>query len=150
MEIDTTSAFRFGFIVFAILLIALALNVFYPDDFSIFGKDILVSPLSLSPVQIALWIGAISIGGAIGFFTSGKSFDIAVSATIMGFLVFLFPLFLYLFDIITFGLSSYPNYQIHQEMPIIILLIMAIPLTAAFFILTLDLVSSAIHSSAGD
>ncbi|GAG70312.1 unnamed protein product [marine sediment metagenome] len=52
-------------------------------------------------------------------------------------------------DIFTLGMFNYPNYNIHKETPILLLLIIAIPASAVIFYLIFDLITSALHSAVG-
>ena len=149
MEIDTKQAGEVGFLILFALIFATILNAFYPSDFSIFDKNLLLSVIELDAVKIGGWIVALGIAAAAGLLTSGRSWDIAVIGIILGFVVYLYPIFVYMIDVFTLGMFSYPNYQIHEETPIIMLLIIAIPASAVMFYLMFDLITSALHSSSG-
>ena len=149
MEIDVKQAGEVGFLIFFALLFTLILNAFYPNDFGIFDSDILVSPIALDAVVIAGWIAIITVAGAVGLFTSGNSLYVAITAIILGFIVFLYPIFLYMIDVFTLGMFNYPNYEIHADTPLLFLLIIAIPSSAVMFYLVFDLITSALHSAVG-
>lgn len=148
MEVDTKQAGEIGFLILFLLLFTLVLNAFYPSDFGIFGNDWLIEPIKIDAVTIAGWITIIGVAGAVGFFTSGNALAIAISGIILGFCLVLYPIFVYMIDIFTLGMFNYPNYQIHQDTPIILLLFIAIPSTAFIFYLIFDLISSALQSGA--
>ena len=149
MEIDTKQAGEVGFLIFFVLFFALILNVYYPEDFSIFSSDLLVSPIKFDAVTIGGWTAIIIAGGAVGFFTSGNSLAVAITGLILGLCVFLYPIFLYMINVFTLGMINYPNYQIHQDTPILLLLTIAIPASAVTFYLVFDLITSALHSAVG-
>lgn len=149
MEIDVKQAGEVGFLILFMLLFTLILNAFYPSDFSIFSSSLLVEPLKIDLATITGWGVIIGVGAAVGFFTSGSALPVAITGLILGFLVTLYPIFLYMIDIFTLGMFSYPNYQIHQDTPILLLLVIAIPASAVIFYLLFDLVTSALHSAVG-
>ncbi|GAG70327.1 unnamed protein product [marine sediment metagenome] len=149
MEIDVKQAGEVGFLVLFMLMFVMVLNAFYPSDFSIFGSDLLIEPIKVDAVTIGGWVAILGVATALGFFTSGNSLYIAVTAIILGFCVFLYPIFVYMIDIFTLGMFNYPNYNIHKETPILLLLIIAIPASAVIFYLIFDLITSALHSAVG-
>jgi len=149
LEIDTKQASEVGFMILFMLLFALILNVYYPNDFGIFNTSILVDPIRFDAVTVGGWIGIVVAGGAVGFFTSGNSLAVAITGLILGFCVALYPIFLYMLDVFTLGIFSYPNYEIHQNIPILLLLFIAIPASAVMFYLIFDLITSALHSAVG-
>lgn len=149
MEIDVKQAGEVGFLIIFALLFAIVLNAFYPSDFSIFTSDILVHTLEIDEVTIAGWVAILTVGATVGFFTSGNAFQLAIVGLIMGFCVYLYPIFIYMIDIFTLGMFSYPNYDIHQDTPIILLLFIAIPASVVMFYLLFDLITSALHSATG-
>ncbi|GAG66259.1 unnamed protein product [marine sediment metagenome] len=149
MEIDVKQAGEVGFLVLFTLLFAMILNIFYPNDFSIFSSDLLISPIKFDAVTIGGWTTIIIAGGAVGFFTSGNSLAVAITGLILGLCVFIYPVFVYMIDVFTLGMFSYPNYEIHQDTPILMLLLIAIPASAVTFYLVFDLITSALHSAIG-
>lgn len=149
MEIDIKQAGEVGFFVMFSLLLAIVLNVFYPNDFSIFTSDILVNTLEVDETTIGGWIAILTAGAAVGFFTSGNSFQVAIVGLVLGFCVYLYPIFIYMGDVFTLGMFNYPAYDIHKDTPIVLLLLIAIPSSALMFYLLFDLITSAIHSSSG-
>lgn len=146
MEIDTKQATEFGFLILFMLMFVVVLNVFYPSDFGIFNSSLLITPLRIDAVTIGGLSVIVGVGAAVGFFTSGSAVQVAVIGIVLAFCLVLYPIFVYLIDIFTLGMFTYPNYQIHQETPIFLLLFIAIPATAVIFYLLFDLVTSALQS----
>ena len=149
MEIDTKQASEVGFLVLFVLIFTLILNAFYPRDFGIFENDLLISPIVFDTATVAAWVVIIGVAAAAGLLTSGNAFDAAIVGLVLGFCIFLYPIFLYMIDVFTLGMFSYPNYDIHQDTPILLLLFIAIPASAITFYLVFDLVTSALHSATG-
>lgn len=149
MEIDTKQAGEIGFLILFVLLFTLILNAFYPRDFSIFSNALLLEPIKFDLATIAGWTAIIGVGAAVGFFTSGNAFQVAIAGIILGLCVLFYPIFVYMIDIFTLGIFNYPNYEIHTDTPIILLLFIAIPATFGIGYLVFDLVTSALHSTVG-
>lgn len=150
MEIDTGEATKLMIFIFTILALVIVLNVFFPNDFSLFTNDLLLQPIRFDVITIGGWIAILGVGGAIGFFTSGNAYDVAIVSLILGLCVMFYPIFVYIGNILTLGMFTYPNMDMHQEVPLIFLLLIAIPMSVGIVYLIFDLITSAIHSSAGD
>jgi len=149
MEIDTEEATKLMIFIFTILALVIVLNVFYPNDFGIFSTDLLLNPIRFDTATILGWTGIITVGGILGFFTSGSSLQIAIIGLLLGFCVLIYPIFVYIGNILTLGMFTYPSMDMHKEVPLIFLLLIAIPMSVGIFYLAFDLITSAIHSSTG-
>ena len=149
MEIDVKQAGEVGFLILFMLLLTLVLNAFYPSDFSIFSSALLIEPIKFDGVTIAGWVAIITVSGVVGFFTSGSAIYVAVTGLILGFCLLFYPIFVYMIDVFTLGMFNYPNYDIHADTPLLLLLIIAIPASAVIFYLIFDLITSALHSAVG-
>lgn len=150
MEIDTEQSAKLVMLIFVILVLVIVLNTFYPEDFGIFTSELLFSPIEFDAVVIGSWVAILGGGALVGFFTSGKSFDIALTGLILSLVALFYPIVVYILNVLTLGMFTYPNMQIHQELPLILLLIIAIPMSVGIGYLVFDLVTSALHSIAGD